>query len=176
MHLMDVRIDHFEALNNVVLENLSPRVTVFWGPTIRKIHVCQISPRLLYGYRQNTPWAQSDLNSASGSVRVQTEHGTRTLRRMRLPGAAETFTVTDDFDRLACSGPANGMPAWVTEDVFREIFSVGHEEVERFDLLTRLCSESGFCRNENDAELCQAEAALIQAIRDRDGNGIRVNR
>ncbi len=81
--------------------------------------------------------------------------------------------MTDDFDRETLSGQNNCLPPWVTEDVFREIFTVGHVEADRFDLLTRLCVESGMARNDHDAELRQAEAGLIQTVLDRDGNEIQ---
>ena len=95
----------------------------------------------MFGFRQNSSSAHSDFDAESGSVRVQTSSGPRTLRRTWSAHSVEQFTMTDDFDRSALSEQSMTLPAWVTEDVFREIFTVGHDEAERFDLLTRLCAE-----------------------------------
>lgn len=174
MQLTDVRIDRFGSLKNVSIEKLSHRVTVFRGPNgSGKSTFVRFVRGLIYGFRQNSSWAHSDFDAESGYARVQTASGPRTWRRTMSVNSSEQFTVTDDFDRSALSGHSNSLPAWVTEDVFREIFTVGHDEAERFDLLTRLCLESGMGRNDHDAELRQAEAALIQTARDRDGNGIQ---
>ena len=174
MQLTDVQLDRFGTLNNVFVENLSPRVTLFWGPNgSGKSTFVRFLRGLIYGYRQNTPWTAAELNQESGFARIQTAGGLRTLRRSSSAVSGEQFTMNDEFDRPAISGPGNSLPAWVTEEVFREIFTVGYEEAERFDLLTRLCIESGFGRSDNDAELRQAEAALAQTLRMRDGNGVQ---
>ena len=170
MQLTDVRIDRFGSLKNVSIEKLSHRVTVFWGANgTGKSTFVRFVRGLMYGFCQNSSWSHSDFDSESGCARVQTASGARTLRRTWSANSNEQFTMTDDCDRSTLSGQNNLLPAWVTEDVFREIFTVGHVEAERFDLLTRLCVESGMGRNDHDAELRQAEAGLIQTARDRDG-------
>ena len=174
MQLTDVRIDRFGSLKNVAVEKLSHRVTVFCGPNgAGKSTFVRFLRGLLYGYRSNTPWTQIELHADSGYARIQTAGGPRTLRRSWVGSSSEQFTVTDELDRLSASGLGNLLPAWVTEDVFREVFTVGYVEAERFELLTRLCMESGMGLGDNDPELRQAEAALIQTIRDRDGNGVQ---
>lgn len=174
MQLTDIRIDRFGSLQNVSIEKLLHRVTVFWGPNgSGKSTFVRFVRGLMFGFRQNSSSAHSDFDAESGSVRVQTSSGPRTLRRTWSAHSVEQFTMTDDFDRSALSEQSMTLPAWVTEDVFREIFTVGHDEAERFDLLTRLCAESGMGRNDHDAELRQAEAALIQTARDRDGSGLQ---
>ncbi|MEJ7591497.1 MAG: AAA family ATPase [Planctomycetaceae bacterium] len=174
MQLTDVRIDRFGSLCNVSVENLSHRVTVFWGPNgAGKSTFVKFLRGLLFGYRCNTPWMQTEFRAESGHARIQTAGGPRTLRRSWSGNATEQFTMTDEFDRFSASGHGNSLPAWVTEDVFREVFTVGYEEAERFELLTRLCMESGMGFSDNDPELRQAEAALIQTIRDRDGSGVQ---
>lgn len=174
MQLMDVRIDRFGTLNSVAIERLSPRITVFWGSNgSGKSTFVRFLRGLLYGYRHNTPWTQSELNTESGHARVQTPGGIRTLRRFCTAAGTEQFTQTDEFDRQAVFSQGNSLPAWVTEDVFREVFTVGYAEAERFELLTRLCLECESGRGEIDPELRQAEAALLQTIRDRDGNSVQ---
>ena len=174
MQLTDVQIDRFGSLSNVAVEKLSHRVTVFQGPNgAGKSTFVRFVRGLLYGFRHNTPWTQIELPAESGHARIQTVGGAFTLRRSWSGSSGEQFAVTDELDRLSVSGMGNLLPAWVTEDVFREVFTVGYEEAERFELLTRLCMESGTGPGENDQELRQAEAALIQTILDRDGNGIQ---
>ncbi|MBC7968357.1 MAG: AAA family ATPase, partial [Fuerstia sp.] len=174
MQLTDVRIDRFGSLSNVSVEKLSHRVTVFWGPNgAGKSTFVRFLRGLLFGYRRNTPWTQTELHAESGYARIQTVSGPRTLRRSWSGSASEQFTMTDEFDRHSITGQGNSLPAWVTEDVFREVFTVGYEEAERFELLTRLCMESGMGLTDHAPELRQAEAALIQTIRDRDGNGVQ---
>ena len=174
MQLTDVRIDRFGSLKNVSVDKLSHRVTLFWGPNgSGKSTFVRFVRGLMYGFRQNSSWAHSEFDAESGYSRIQTANGPRTLRRTWSANSSEQFTMTDDLDRSALSGQSNCLPGWVTEDVFREIFTVGHVEAERFDLLTRLCVESGVGRNDHDAELRQAEAGLVQVARDRDGNGIQ---
>ncbi|HQX54264.1 MAG TPA: AAA family ATPase [Planctomycetaceae bacterium] len=174
MQLTDIQIDRFGVLDHVSVEKLSHRVTVFWGPNgSGKSTLVRFLRGLFFGYQRNIPWTQADLHTESGFARIQTAAGQRTLRRQWSMSNIEQFTLTDQVDREVVSGSGNSLPAWVTEDIFREVFTVGYEEAERFELLTRLCMESGGGRNDTDSELRQAEAALIQTIRDRDGNGVQ---
>ena len=173
MQLTEIQIDRFGVLNNVSIEKLSHRVTVFWGPNgSGKSTLVRFLRGLFYGFHRNTQLTQAEVYTESGSARIQTTAGSRTLRRQWSVIGSEQFTMTDEYDRRVGSGSDNLLPAWVTEDVFRDVFTVGYEEAERFDLLTGLCMESGAGLSNNDSELRQAEAALIQTIRDRDGNGV----
>ncbi len=174
MQLTDVRIDRFGSLSNISVEKLSHRVTVFCGPNgAGKSTFVRFLRGLLYGYRRNTPRAQTELHAESGSARIQTGDGPYTLRRSWSSISGEQFIMTDEFDRLVVLGQGNPLPAWVTEDVFREVFTVGYEEAERFELLTRMCMEFGTGLSDSDPELRQAEAALRHTTCDRDGNGVQ---
>jgi ABC-type Mn2+/Zn2+ transport system ATPase subunit/nucleotidyltransferase/DNA polymerase involved in DNA repair len=174
MQLTDVRIDQFGTLKNVPVEKLSPRVTLFWGPNgSGKSTFVRFLRGLLFGYRQNTPLTQADLHSESGIAHIQTPGGRQTLHRVCSATSSEQFTITDQLNRSVSSISGNSLPTWVTEEVFREIFTVGYEEAERFELLTRLCMESGTGRSNTDPELRQAEAALVQTLRDRDGSDVQ---
>ncbi len=173
MQLTDVRIDRFGSLSNVSVEKLSHRVTVLCGPQgAGKSTFVRFLRGLMYGYRRNTPWMQTEHHAESGHAQIQTAGGPRILHRVWSENSGEHFTTTDEFGRHSVSGQGNSLPTWVTEDVFREVFTVGYDEAERFELLTRLCLDSGRVASDNDPELRQAEAALIQTIRDRDGNGV----
>lgn len=175
MQLTDVRIERFGSLKNVSIEKLSEKVTIFWGPNgAGKTTFVRFLRGLMFGFRQNTSWSHSEVEAESGSARIKTESGPRNLRRSWSDNSIELFAMTDECDRPANSGQRNSLPAWITEDVFREIFTVGPDEADRFELLTRLCIESGADSSQNDAELRQSEAALIQTACDRDGNGIQV--
>lgn len=61
-------------------------------------------------------------------------------------------------------------PDWVNRDVFADIFTIGHEESERFDLLVRLCVEGPSSGTIPDNDLQSAESALVQVLRERDGD------
>ena len=174
MQLTDVQIDRFGSLSKVAVEKLSHRMTVFWGPNgAGKSTFVRFLRGLLYGFQRHALSTEMELHAESGYARIQTGSGPRMLRRSWLGSSSEQFAVTDELDRLSVLGLENLLPAWVTEDVFREVFTVGYEEAERFELLTRLCMESGLGSSDDDPELRQAEAALLQTIRDRDGNGIQ---
>ena len=174
MQLTDVRADRFGSLNNIAVENLSRHITVLYGTNgCGKTTLLRFLRGVLFGFRRNASLPTTEFGSESGCVKVQTPQGSRTLRRSWSTSGIEQFSVTDDYERSAVSRQDNQLPAWVTEDVFREVFSVGYEEADRFDLLTRLCVESGSARIGLYAEVFQAEAALLQAVRDRDGNGVQ---
>ncbi|MDA1231976.1 MAG: DUF4332 domain-containing protein, partial [Planctomycetota bacterium] len=174
MQLTDVQIERFGSLRNVSIEKLSQRVTVFWGPNgSGKTTFVRFLRGLMYGFRQNTSWSQSEPGAESGYARIKTESGPRNLRRSWSGNSSEQFAMTDEYDQPAISGQGNSLPVWITEDVFRELFTVGHDEAQRFELLTRLCIESGADKSQNDTELRQSEAALIQTACDRDGIGMQ---
>jgi nucleotidyltransferase/DNA polymerase involved in DNA repair/outer membrane murein-binding lipoprotein Lpp len=173
MQLTDVRIDRFGPLANTAVENLSEKMTVFFGPVgSGKSAFVQFVRELFHGYRRNTTLTSSERTLGSGSARVLTENGPRTLRRWWTVAGPENFSVSDENERLVGIRQDNHLPEWVSDDVFQEIFSPGRDEADRFDLLIRLCIESGVAGGTSVTELRQAEAALTQAVRDRDGNGI----
>ncbi len=172
MQLTDVRVDRFGTLSKTAVENLSRQITVFYGSNgCGKTTFVRFLRGLLFGYRRNANSVASDLQLESGSAKVSTEVGSRILNRSWSPAGVEQFTVVDELGSRLVARHDNHLPAWVTDDVFREVFSVGHEEADRFDLLTRLCIECGV--GGADAELREAEAALLQTVRDRDGNGVQ---
>lgn len=173
MHLTDVRVDRFGSLINTAVENLSRQITVFHGVNgCGKTTFVRFLRGLFHGFDRHSGLAGSALFSESGYLRIQTPSGIRTLRRSWTSAGSEQLTVADGYDHMLAASQDNQLPAWVTDDVFREVFSPGHEEADRFDLLTRLCLESGLSSGTADAELRQAEAALLQTGKDRDGNGV----
>lgn len=166
MQLTDVQIDQFGSLSKVAVEKLSHRMTVFWGPNgAGKSTFVRFLRGLLYGFRRHALSTEMELHAESGYARIQTGGGPRMLRRSWLGSSSEQFAVTNELDRLSVLGLENLLPAWVTEDVFREVFTVGYEEAERFELLTRLCMESGMGSSDDDPELRQAAAAAANDSR-----------
>lgn len=176
--LTDVRVDRYGSLTNTSVDNLSRQVTVLYGPNgSGKTTFVRFLRGLFFGFRRQSafPFGDQlpvDSNSQSGWAHVATNAGTRTLRRAWTVHGTDPLTVVDEFDCSAVVRQDNQLPAWITDDVYREIFSAGNDEADRFDLLTRLCLESGG-QIVPHADLRQAEAALQQAIRDRDGNGVQ---
>lgn len=174
MQLTDVRIDRFGVLSNMAVDSLSGRVTVLYGPQgSGKSTFVKFLRGLLYGCRREATPASSGLLSESGSVHIETTVGPRVLRRSWSSVESDQFSVIDERDRYLAPRQDNHLPAWVTGDVFREIFSAGIEEADRFDLLIRLCLESTPVRSSHDEDIRQADLALQQAVRERDGNGIQ---
>jgi len=183
MQLTDVRIEQFGTLRDLVLDNLSPRLTVVYGPAGCGKSTCVSFLRgMLFGLRRQTreiPGSGNPRGTAdSGSLRVQTPMGTGTVRRTASLSGNERFSFHDESGRSVVDESSRGLsdtllPDWVTEDVFREVCSPGATEATRFDLLTRLCTALGQEGHVAEVEVRRTEAALQQAVRDRDGNGIQ---
>lgn len=179
MYLTEVRAEHFGPLRHQAFERLSPRMTVLFGPEgAGKTAFVHLIRSVFFGFRRSVYSGHADRLADSGSVSLQTAAGTRTLRRYWTVNGTEQLTARDQTalrsgDDYVISHRDNSLPGWITEDVFREVYSAGPDDAERLELLSRLCLESGFERRAADAELRQAEAAQQHAVRDRDGNGIQ---
>jgi energy-coupling factor transporter ATP-binding protein EcfA2 len=183
MQLTDIRIEQFGALRDLALDNLSPRLTVVYGPAgCGKSTFVSFLRGMLFGLsRQNreVPGFGSPRSTPdSGSLRVQISMGTGMVRRTASLGGSETFSFHDESGRSVVDESSRGLsetllPGWVTEDVFREVCSPGATEATRFDLLTRLCTALGHEGHVAEVEVRRTETALQQAVRDRDGNGIQ---
>lgn len=174
MQLTDVRIDRFGSLWNTAVDNLSRRITVLYGAhDSGKSTFVRFLRELLWGSPRSFNADVPRTNSESGMIRVSSGAGVRNVRRSWAPTGLQQFIVTDEQDRSEFVVQDNQLPAWVTADVYREVFSPGLDEASRFGILTRLCLETRSATDVSDIEFRQSEAALLQTVRDRDGNGVQ---
>lgn len=174
MRLTDICVDQFGSLANTAVENLSPQITVFFGSNgCGKTTFVRFLRGLLFGFRRHSIPPVFEQQCESGTAGILTDNGPRTLRRSWSTAGIEQFSVADQYEGRVTVRQDNHLPSWVSDDVFSEIFSAGYEEASRFDLLTKLCMECGSV-GAADAELRQAQAALLQAKHDRDGNGVQI--
>jgi nucleotidyltransferase/DNA polymerase involved in DNA repair len=174
MQLTDVRIDRFGSLWNTAVDNLSRRITVLYGAhDSGKSTFVRFLRELLWGSPRSFNADVPRTNSESGMIRVSSGAGVRNVRRSWAPSGLQQFIVTDEQDRSEFVVQDNQLPAWVTADVYREVFAPGFEEAARFGSLTRLCLETRSATDVSDIEFRQSEAALLQTVRDRDGNGVQ---
>ncbi len=173
MYLQDLQLNRFGILNELSLAHLSSGITVYWGPNgCGKTTVVQFLRGLLFGFQQTGGFSNAEV-SEGGRARFRSTGGDRILNRSRYVGGGESLRVTDATDNQHPAEQNNHLPSWVTPDVFREIFSVGYEEADRFDLLTRLCLESGLGTMSLESEIRSTEMALQQALRERDGHAVQ---
>ena len=169
MYLHELQLNRFGILSDLTLHHLSPGITVYWGPNgCGKTTVVQFLRGLLFGFHQTGTFSNRNAIEG-GQIRFQTDSEYRLLNRTRHMGGSESLRVTDAVDNRVVPQQDNHLPEWVTADVFREIFSVGYDEADRFELLTRLCIESGLGTMSLENEIRSTESALQQALRERDG-------
>lgn len=174
MQLTDVRIDRFGSLLNTTVESFSRGITVLYGAHgSGKSTFVRFLRELLWGSPRSSVLDAPRTHSESGMIRVQSNTGVRKVRRSWESSGLQQFQVTDEHDRSEFVVQDNQLPAWVTSDVYREVFSPGAEEAARFGSLTRLCLETRSATDVSDVEFRQSEAALLQTVRDRDGNGVQ---
>ncbi|MEZ6060767.1 MAG: DUF4332 domain-containing protein [Planctomycetaceae bacterium] len=179
MQFNEFSIDQFGMFQNFPLSGLAPGLTVIYGGNgTGKTTLVHFLRGVLFGYHAD---------SVSEGFRDVHNHGyldiESTDRRFRLRRRARTSGVgglNDDLEVVdrgtdaRLSSVSNRLPDWVSEDVYREIFSVGHQEADRFDLLTRLCLSGPLGGSDIEAEIRRAEIALDQAVRERTGDATAI--
>ncbi len=132
MQLTDVRIDRFGSLLNTGFDKLSRRITVLYGAhESGKSTFVRFLRELLWGSPRSFNSDVSRPNAESGMIRVVSNAGVRNVRRSWAPSGLQQFNVTDERDRSEFVVQDNQLPAWVTSDVFREVFSPGVDEALR---------------------------------------------
>jgi energy-coupling factor transporter ATP-binding protein EcfA2 len=196
MHFTDITIDHFGSLKNLSLADLSPNLTlVYGGNGSGKTTLAHFLRGLLFGFDASSVEsgfhgphsaghvisARSQINTvvplhngSSAHSGADSSNTTVCARReviSDLPGAGRLY---DSQSLASLSLNEMGIPAWITEDIYRQIFTVGYQEADQFELLTRLCLEDSSGQTGVDAEIRQAELAIEQAIREKHGDGLDV--
>lgn len=172
MYLTDIHVDRFGTLNDLSLNHLSDRITVYWGPNGGgKTTLVQFLRGVLFGLNRSGLTHSNRSQTEGGAMCIRTpSSGTRRLQRTRLSNGEESFRVLDGTQGLTGVAQHNHIPGWISEDVFREVFTVGYEEADRFELLTRLSLENSVGSSPVDAEIRAAELAMQEAVRERDGD------
>ncbi|MBL8816918.1 MAG: DUF4332 domain-containing protein [Planctomyces sp.] len=170
MQIVDIHLERFGTLSDVLLSNLSSRLTVFWGPNgCGKSTMVRFVRGMLFGLARTSPMNGHAVASESGSLKLRLQDAFRTLRRSRMPGGLESVSLTDESGQTTGHGQSL-LPFWVTDEIFGSIFTVDGDSVDRMDSLVRLCRDLGQQPAQYDHELRCAEMALQQAILERDGS------
>ncbi|MCA9057350.1 MAG: AAA family ATPase, partial [Planctomycetaceae bacterium] len=188
MILNELHIEQFGSLKKTTLGPLSRRITVFRGPNgCGKTTAVEFLRSMVFGMNRTASSFSRAKETEGGTLSfVEQIRGTagfagtvnQSDRRLRLSrtrhqGATETHMLLNQASGLTEQLALTPLlPAWVTADVYNEIFTVGYEEAARFDLLTRLCLETTLLSSADDPEILQAENALSQTLRERDGSGV----
>lgn len=173
MRFTDLNVDRFGILRNTELTALSPGLNVIYGANgSGKTTLVSFVHGLLFGYTTEHQGFQAADQDFGGSLNIAVNEQTWQWSREYRGGVSSELMVCDPETgrRLTSSGPH--LPAWVNENVFREIFCVGYQEAARFDLLTRLClAETGPVGSPE--EISRTRAALDECIAQRDGSTVR---
>lgn len=175
MYLTDLHVDRFGQVSDLSLTDLSGRITMFWGPNgSGKSTVVRFLRGLLFGLSEADSKSAAAGASEGGWLQFRSASPTlRRIRRARHQDGTETYRLEDALDGQLAVAQSRHLPDWVSAEVFREIFSAGCEEADRFDLLTRLCVESGLNTAPVESEIHSTELALMEVVHERDGHGSR---
>lgn len=172
MRFLDISVERFGVLNNSELRDLSPGMTVVYGPNgSGKTTLVKFVEGLLFGYTTEHQAFQSTDTRFGGSASMQSDGRSYRVTRERSHGITSELSTVDLATGVSVSGPDATLPAWVNNSVFDQIFSVDDQEVAKFDLVSRLClADTGATTSED--EIRRIELAISQAVSEREGNGI----
>lgn len=172
MRFLDICAERFGVLQQSELRDLSPGMTVVYGGNgSGKSTMVSFLKGLLFGFTGEHFAFQADSQRFGGSASLATNDRSYRITRERSHGVSSELSTVDLATGISVMGPENSLPNWVDDSVYDEIFSVGQQEVDRFDLLTRLCLvDAGSAASED--EIRKVELAIDQSVRERDGNGM----
>ena len=171
MRFVDISVERFGVLQNTLLRDLPPGVTVVYGNNgSGKTTAVSFLRGLLFGYTTAHTGYQPDDARSGGSLTLESHGRSRRIARERSRGIASDLSMMDLATGVSVPATQAELSQWINETVYREIFSVGDQEAARFDLLTRLClDDSG--QPGAEEEIHRAQSAIEQSVRDREGNG-----
>lgn len=172
MRFLDICAERFGVLQKSELRDLSAGMTVVYGGNgSGKSTMVSFVKGLLFGYTSEQFAFQTGDERFGGSATLEARGRSYRITRERSHGISSELSTVDLSTGVSVRGPESSLPEWVSDVVYDEIFSVGQQEVDRFDLLTRLClADAG--ATASDAEIRRVELAIDQSIREREGNGV----
>lgn len=141
MRIHDLRVERFGAWQNLKLESLSDRITVFYGPNeAGKTTLMQFVRGVLYGYAE--PSRQKYLAHASGKAGGQL-HVTSTLgeywiRRLSSGAPLDNgpLTIIGHDGTIQPDDTLGALLGDVDEPIFNNVFAVGLREIQELGTLT----------------------------------------
>ena len=171
MRLLDIFVERFGVLQDSNLADLSRGMTVVYGGNgSGKTTLVNFLQGMLFGYTTDHQAFQPGDQSFGGSVSLESNGRSYRVTRERKHGISTDLSTVDLSTGISTNFAGIGMPAWVNESVYAEVFSVGDQEASRFDLLTRLCLD-GTGRKTSSDEIRRTEMAIEQSVAEREGNG-----
>jgi energy-coupling factor transporter ATP-binding protein EcfA2 len=169
MRLNEIYVNESGVLEDVALNNIPGLSVVHGGNGSGKTTLVRFLKAILLD--ADTPVASVPGATRIGSVQVSDSLHRWTLTRNRDMNGHES-TTTQQTDRPDWSGTrTTRFPDWVSDQAFQEILSPGYDDADQFNLLTRLCLETGGIVG-SDSEIRRAQEAIAQAIREREGTAL----
>lgn len=137
MRIQSCLIDSFGAIHQREIRDLSPKITVFYGPNeAGKSTLMAFIRTVLYGFPQRLGaqfYAPETPGRHGGRVVVRNDEGEWTIERLSTKNSLKvtrpdgSLGNADDLKRVLC---------FSTETVFKNIFSFGLSELQDFSTLT----------------------------------------
>ncbi len=172
MRFLDIFVERFGVLQDSNLSDLSRGMTVVYGSNgSGKTTMVNFLQGMLFGYTTDHQAFQAGDQHFGGSVSVESKGRSYRIARERKHGITTDLSSVDLSTGVPVTFTGVGLPVWVNESVYREVFSVGDQEAARFDLLSRLCFD-GENRSSSADEIRRTEMAIEQSVVEREGNGL----
>ena len=171
MRLLDIFVERFGVLRDSNLSDLSRGMTVVYGNNgSGKTTMVNFLHGMLFGYSTDHQAFQVGDRPFGGSVALEANGQSCRITRERKHSTTNDLSAVDMATGLPVVWSGVGLPGWVNESVYSDVFSVGDQEASRFDILTRLCLDGEYQRTSSD-EIRRAEMAIEQSVVEREGNG-----
>lgn len=174
MYLHNVCLNQFRSLQNFDTAGLSEGLTVFHSASSpESSDWVEFLRQVFFGFdtSEDVSGKTKAVSNPGGKASLHSSRGEFSVCRSVLADGRESLAVTDAQGRSVSLPGGSPMARWVTRDVFRSICVSGPKEADQFDLLHAVCREAD-TRHTAEKELRQANTALDQVRRDRDGNGL----